>query len=229
MTELAPPLDVPAVASAAAIGDVAAVLTPPHRSPRALVVVLRVRAAVWLLGADAVAFAAGAVDFAVTLPEEGCVGWALTAAEALLCGPDDVATPWRGLLLRSPLAEPVRLVVPVAEEEERVAPLTVAEAEPAGPVAGVVDGGAAAGAAPAGAAAAGACVTGGVTGGATGVTVETGGVTVGVGGAAGVAGVPKPCGVQAQAMPAPTTATPIADKTVKYMMRARLCTGTLPR
>ena len=72
-------------------------------------------------------------------------------------------------------------------------------------------------------------MAGGVTGGATGVTVETGGVTAGVGGAAGVAGVPKPCGVQAQAIPAPTTATPIADKTVKYMIRARLCTGTLPR
>jgi hypothetical protein len=132
------------------------------------------------------------------------------------------------LLLRAPLVEPVRLVVPVADDE-RVAPLTVAEADPALPVAGVVAGAGAVGAAAAGAAAAGACVTGGVTGGATGVTVFTGGVTAGVGGAAGVAGVPKPCGVQAQAMPAPTTATPIADKTVKYKMRARLCTGTLPR
>ena len=140
MTELAPPPDVPAVASAAAIGDLAADWTPPHRSPRALVVVLRVRAAVWLLGAEAVAFAAGAVDFAVTLPEEGCVGCALTAAEALLCGPDVVAAAGRGRVLRAPSVEPVRLVVPVAEE--RVAPLTVAEAEPALPVAGVVGGGA---------------------------------------------------------------------------------------
>jgi hypothetical protein len=92
MTELVPPPDVPAVASAAAIGDLAADLTPPHRSPRALVVVvLRVRAAVWLAGAEAWAFAAGAVDLAVTLPEAGCVGRALTAAELLFCGIDVVA------------------------------------------------------------------------------------------------------------------------------------------
>jgi len=135
-TEPAPPLDVPADASAAAIGDLAADFTPPHRSPRALVVE-RVRADVWPAGAVALALPAGGVDFAVTLPGDCCVGCALAAVAELPCGPVVVAAAGRGLAAFPADGAAVRLAVPVVERaDERVAPLTVADAEPVLLVAG---------------------------------------------------------------------------------------------
>jgi len=107
----------------------------------------------------------------------------------------------------------------------RVAPLTLAEVVV--PVTALVAGGASAVAGADGAAVAGAAVA---TGAATGAGAGAGagpGVATGVGGAAGVAGVPKPCGVQAHAIPAPATATPRTDRTIKNMKRACRCTEPL--
>lgn len=60
-------------------------------------------------------------------------------------------------------------------------------------------------------------------GGATGTPDDGGGVGGGVAdGAGGVAGVPKPDGVQAQAIPAPTTATVSAASTAVDRARVRL-------
>jgi hypothetical protein len=63
---------------------------------------------------------------------------------------------------------------------------------------------------------------------ATGAPDAVGGVAVEAGGVAGLAGVPNPDGVHAQARPAPTTATPSSDRTAKLNIRAR-CTANPPR
>jgi hypothetical protein len=126
----------------------------------------------------------------------------------------------------------VRLAVELRVIE--VAPLVVAEAlAPAEELLGAVAPALAGAVAGAGAAAAGAGA-GAVAGSAGGVTAVAplaavaGGVAAGVGGAAGVAGVPKPEGVQAQASPVQTTATPSNDKTAMLIMRARASTGPSP-
>ncbi len=66
----------------------------------------------------------------------------------------------------------------------------------------------------------GGCAVGGGAGGA-----PDGGVMAVGGVAAGVAGVPKPDGVQAHARPAPIAAIPRTESTAKLNVPARLCTG----
>jgi len=72
---------------------------------------------------------------------------------------------------------------------------------------------------------AGAGVTGAAVPPATTGEPEAGGV----GGAAGVAGVPKPDGVHAQASPEEIAAMLSSDTTVKLILRVRNDTGTSPR
>ena len=74
--------------------------------------------------------------------------------------------------------------------------------------------------------AAGACAVGDVTCGEPPPTLDAGAgwASFGAGLADGVAGVPKPDGVQAHARPAPTAATPTTDSTAKLNLRPRLCT-----
>ncbi len=99
------------------------------------------------------------------------------------------------------------LVVPEALDEEG------APADGAGAGVAAAADGAGAGVTASGATGAGAAGTPEVAGGAVGVCPD---------GGAGVAGVPKPDGVQAQAMPAPTTPTQSTDNTAVESARARL-------
>jgi hypothetical protein len=214
-TRPVPPPLVPAVASAAPIGEVAAERTPPQRSPRADVA-LRVTAGVVVRAAALLRAFEGVAALEDEVGAETCAR--ATCVPEVTAGVRGCAA-CAGAVLRGWLV--VR-----AAPELRVAPLTVAEAlveACAGLLAGAPDvvGGVAVGVA--GVAGAVAVGVGGVTTGVAGVALTTGGATVGVGGAAGVAGVPKPCGVQAQAMPTPTTATPSTDRTDRNMMRACRC------
>lgn len=123
-----------------------------------------------------------------------------------------------------------RVAAPAFEEGRRVAgeaaavrdgtaPLVVAEAEAPFAVAFATAGvgaGAAAGAPPAAAGSTGAA------GGAPAPASEDGGTALE---AVGVAGVPKPDGVQAHASAAPTTPTLSTDNTVRQKTRTRCCTG----
>ena len=221
-TPLASPPDCPpAVASAVASGDVEADRTPLHRSP----VALRLGVVTGVLaGAFAVLrFVVRALDGALAI---ACAPL-LLALTAVLCGANAGAVAFA--VTREAGAALLDVVVlrfgASAVGVLFTAPLVVADAvAPDVEVllvgAFVADGvGAAAGAVAV--AGAGAAWTGGAT------TAAGCGAAVDAGGAAGVAGVPNPDGVQAQARPAPTTATPSSDKTAKLNILAR-CTPNLP-
>jgi hypothetical protein len=145
------------------------------------------------------------VDGAVDAAACDAAGWLFAGAAAERAG----AVPVDGATAAGALAAAVRA---------GAAPLAVAELPAfAVLVAGAVT------AAGAGAAAV-AADSAGAAGAATLVLAGAVSTTPAFGAAVGVAGVPKPAGVHAQARPAPTAATLNSDKTAKPIIRT--CLGT---
>lgn len=227
-TPLPSPSDCPpAVASAAEIGEAADDPTPLHRSP----VALRVEAAgAAVAGAAAAVLPADGRAALAGAPELTGADWAAgaeTLAEPSLRGAVTGAGAAGTAGVRVALPEPDRAAgvgaVLALALRDAAAPLVDDEADPPEvlPGVGVL-----------GAGAAGACALGAALGAlaaGAGATFAGGGAVDG-GASLGVAGVPKPDGVQAHARPAPVTAIPSSDSTARLRMRARERTGpTLPK
>lgn len=202
------------MASAAAIGEVLDALTPVHRSPAALRLVVAA-------GADVAGFVAAVLAelrgwrAGVALATGACVVRGAEVTTGVVARLDVTTRAAGAVLLRVPAA----FVDPLVRALTGSAPLVEAEADDVVALAVAVLDGAGAAVAAGASVAAGAVTTTGA-----GVCEVTGEALPATGGSVGVCGVPKPDGVHAHASATPTTPTLSTENRAMLKIRARLFT-----